>query len=129
MADYRPRTVGQMKKLTNLMELSNTQEAISCATTQEIHEVSLPHSLEPLIGAYPEPDQSSPYNTILSLKDSELHIWLCKISKRFITIHKFTKNFKCYFIKSINKTKKKTPWPLVRERTVPTERPSLVDEI
>jgi hypothetical protein len=23
----------------------------------------------------------------------------------------------------------KTPWPLVRERTVPTERPPLVDEI
>jgi hypothetical protein len=25
--------------------------------------------------------------------------------------------------------KKKTPWPLVRERTIPTERPPLVDEI
>jgi hypothetical protein len=28
-----------------------------------------------------------------------------------------------------NKTKKQTPWPLVRERTIPTERPPLVDEI
>jgi hypothetical protein len=28
------------------------------------------------------------------------------------------------------KTKnKQTPWPLVRERTIPTDRPSLVDEI
>jgi hypothetical protein len=26
-------------------------------------------------------------------------------------------------------TKQQTPWPLVRERTIPTERPSLVDEI
>jgi hypothetical protein len=24
---------------------------------------------------------------------------------------------------------KRTPWPLVRERTIPTERPPLVDEI
>jgi hypothetical protein len=28
-----------------------------------------------------------------------------------------------------NKKKKQTPWPLVRERTIPTERPPLVDEI
>jgi hypothetical protein len=28
-----------------------------------------------------------------------------------------------------NKKKKKTPWPLVRERTIPTDRPPLVDEI
>jgi hypothetical protein len=27
------------------------------------------------------------------------------------------------------KTNKQTPWPLVRERTIPTERPPLVDEI
>jgi hypothetical protein len=27
-----------------------------------------------------------------------------------------------------NKTKQ-TPWPLVRERTIPTDRPPLVDEI
>jgi hypothetical protein len=27
------------------------------------------------------------------------------------------------------KTKKQTPWPLVRERNIPTERSSLVDEI
>jgi hypothetical protein len=29
----------------------------------------------------------------------------------------------------IKTKKKKTPWPLVRERTIPTERPPLVDEI
>jgi hypothetical protein len=29
---------------------------------------------------------------------------------------------------TINKTKQ-TPWPLVRERTIPTDRPPLVDEI
>jgi hypothetical protein len=28
-----------------------------------------------------------------------------------------------------NKTNKQTPWPLVRERTIPTDRPPLVDEI
>jgi hypothetical protein len=28
-----------------------------------------------------------------------------------------------------NKQTKQTPWPLVRERTIPTERPPLVDEI
>jgi hypothetical protein len=28
-----------------------------------------------------------------------------------------------------DKQTKQTPWPLVRERTIPTERPPLVDEI
>jgi uncharacterized membrane-anchored protein YhcB (DUF1043 family) len=28
-----------------------------------------------------------------------------------------------------NKTNKQTPWPLVSERTIPTEQPPLVDEI
>jgi hypothetical protein len=28
-----------------------------------------------------------------------------------------------------SKKTKQTPWPLVRERTIPTERPPLVDEI
>jgi hypothetical protein len=32
-------------------------------------EGSLPCSQEPSIGPYPEPDQSSPYYPILSLKD------------------------------------------------------------
>jgi hypothetical protein len=32
--------------------------------------------------------------------------------------------------KQTNKqTNKQTPWPLVRERTIPTEQPPLVDEI
>jgi hypothetical protein len=30
---------------------------------------------------------------------------------------------------AVNHKYKKTPWPLVRERTIPTERPPLVDEI
>jgi hypothetical protein len=29
----------------------------------------------------------------------------------------------------LDPNKQKTPWPLVRERTIPTERPPLVDEI
>jgi hypothetical protein len=29
----------------------------------------------------------------------------------------------------INKQTKKTPWPLICKRTIPTERPPLVDEI
>jgi hypothetical protein len=28
-----------------------------------------------------------------------------------------------------HKKKNQTPWPLVRERTIPTDRPPLVDEI
>jgi hypothetical protein len=32
-------------------------------------------------------------------------------------------------LRSYTKKNKQTPWPLVRERTLPTERPPLVDEI
>jgi hypothetical protein len=34
-------------------------------------------------------------------------------------------------MRAVHQTKKtkQTPWPLVRERTIPTERSSLVDEI
>jgi hypothetical protein len=32
-------------------------------------------------------------------------------------------------IKKLAPVRRKTPWPLVRERTIPTERPPLVDEI
>jgi hypothetical protein len=28
-----------------------------------------------------------------------------------------------------NDQKKQTPWPIVRERTIPTDRPPIVDEI
>jgi hypothetical protein len=38
-------------------------------------------------------------------------------------------NIKSYIALSKQKTNKQTPWPLVRERTIPTERPPLVDEI
>jgi hypothetical protein len=33
------------------------------------------------------------------------------------------------YLKVLNKSNKQTPWPLVRERTIPTDRPPLVDEI
>jgi hypothetical protein len=33
------------------------------------------------------------------------------------------------FSAAVSPKKKKTPWPLVRERTIPTDRPLLVDEI
>jgi hypothetical protein len=29
----------------------------------------------------------------------------------------------------LENTNKQTPWPLVRERTIPTDRPPVVDEI
>jgi hypothetical protein len=32
-------------------------------------------------------------------------------------------------LRTTNKTNKQTPWPLVRGRTIPTDRPPLVDEI
>jgi hypothetical protein len=32
-------------------------------------------------------------------------------------------------IRYSHKTNKQTPWPLVRERTIPTDRPPLVNEI
>jgi hypothetical protein len=34
-----------------------------------------------------------------------------------------------YIQKIFKQTNKQTPWPLVRERTIPTDRPPLVDEI
>jgi hypothetical protein len=35
----------------------------------------------------------------------------------------------CMCVHTYTQTNKQTPWPLVRERTIPTERPPLVDEI
>jgi hypothetical protein len=32
-------------------------------------------------------------------------------------------------VEQLHNKQKQTPWPLVRERTIPTERPPLVDEI
>jgi hypothetical protein len=43
---------------------------------------------------------------------SRLHLFLCQVIELFIT-----------------KSHKQTPWPLVRKRTIPTERPPLVDGI
>jgi hypothetical protein len=49
-----------------------------------------------------------------------------KINTQYSDIHKDI--FVCVLTKKQNK-QKQTPWPLVRERTIPTERPPLVDEI
>jgi hypothetical protein len=38
-------------------------------------------------------------------------------------------NVVCGFSPSSCPQQKQTPWPLVRKRTIPTERPPLVDEI
>jgi hypothetical protein len=42
-----------------------------------------------------------------------------------------TKLYVLFFIEILNnkQTNKQTPWPLVRERTIPTDQPPLVDEI
>jgi hypothetical protein len=32
-------------------------------------------------------------------------------------------------MKRVNKKQKQTPWPVVRKRTIPTERPLLVGEV
>jgi hypothetical protein len=58
--------------ITNSKKLSPSSEAASCAATQKfpntlMEPVSLlPCSQEPSTGPYPEPDQSSPYHSILS---------------------------------------------------------------
>jgi hypothetical protein len=44
-----------------------------------------------------------------------------------VFIPRYAKTF--YGVCEQKKTKKETPWPLVRERTIPTERPPLFDEI
>jgi hypothetical protein len=36
---------------------------------------------------------------------------------------------RCTYAAKGKHKKQQTPWPLVRERTIPTERPPLVDEI
>jgi hypothetical protein len=50
------------------MEMSPSWEAAIPSATQEFLEPQdlLPSSQEPSTGPYPEPDQSSPYHTILS---------------------------------------------------------------
>jgi hypothetical protein len=35
----------------------------------------------------------------------------------------------CYNLDPMSLVTKRSPWPLVRKRTIPTERPPLVDEI
>jgi hypothetical protein len=60
--------------LTNSVELSIIREAASCAATRYILSIfmepedSLPSSQELSTYNYPEPDQSSPQHSILSLK-------------------------------------------------------------
>jgi hypothetical protein len=50
---------------------------------------------------------------------------LVKVTVGYVISHTATEVHK----KNEQTNKKKTPWPLVRERTIPTDRPPLVDEI
>jgi hypothetical protein len=47
---------------------------------------------------------------------------MADVEQRSCLVRTDTENFEA-------KQTKQTPWPLVRERTIPTERPPLVDEI
>jgi hypothetical protein len=56
------------------MELSSSWEAASRSVTQEIPYIlwnpkfHLPYLQDPSTGPYPEPDESSPYHTVLFLE-------------------------------------------------------------
>jgi hypothetical protein len=60
-------------------------------------------------------------------------LWLLVMGLRArTTLRTYAENwddplFNKYILRA--KTNKQTPWPLVRERTIPTDRPPLVDEI
>jgi hypothetical protein len=43
--------------------------------------------------------------------------------------HLFSISYTLVYSYTTKTKQKQTPWPLVRERTIPTERPPLVDEI
>jgi hypothetical protein len=65
---------GKWPKLTNSMELSTTQEALSCydsVVSQHFMETegSIPISQELSTCSYPEPGQSSSHHPISTLKD------------------------------------------------------------
>jgi hypothetical protein len=54
------------------------------------------------------------------------------VAKRLLTpgdTCDISKGIKIVCIQKQKQTNKQTPWPLVRERTIPTDRPPLVDEI
>jgi hypothetical protein len=51
---------------------------------------------------------------LVSVFSQRLQIWTTVIVNSYTTIYYKTKQ---------------TPWPLVRERTIPTERPPLVNEV
>jgi tetratricopeptide (TPR) repeat protein len=62
--------------------------------------------------------------------------WIGQVKVMYSIVHneKLDSLFVCSMLVGIKTTKnkqnnKKTPWPLVRKRTIPTERPALVDEI
>jgi hypothetical protein len=91
-----------------------------------------------------------PMNLLRSLNDQGLQAlnatrklkWKTKepLDMFIVSFHRNTDMNKIFNIKTIcraavtvepirTKQQKQTPWPLVRERTIPTERPPLVDEI
>jgi hypothetical protein len=55
-------------------------------------------------------------------------LWICSfLISVSLTILPWKEIVVAYF--QVLQTNKQTPWPLVRERTIPTDRPPLVDEI
>jgi hypothetical protein len=61
---------------------------------------------------------------------SQLTVDVLRHSHLHLVFEECPRSLCCSFLKLENKKKKKqTPWPLVRERTIPTDRPPLVDEI
>jgi hypothetical protein len=55
------------------------------------------------------------------------HSCLCEVT--FLSCLRFQNVIESNDEVMCKKQNKKTPWPLVRKRTIPTERPPLVDEI
>jgi hypothetical protein len=60
-------------------------------------------------------DNDNSFQLFIIYVQGQLQIWHSADTSKYIMDKK-----------NINK---QTPWPLVRERTIPTERPPLVDEI
>jgi hypothetical protein len=49
--------------------------------------------------------------------------------KRIVSLIRVTRTGELGVLVATSNGSTKTPWPLVRKRTIPTERPPLVDEI
>jgi hypothetical protein len=66
---------------------------------------------------------------VVSIKVAFWAFGLCSTSATWSQVPEGIKQNKTKQNKKKKQQQKKTPWPLVRERTIPTERPPLVDEI